>query len=538
MAQTYTLEEAAQRLGLSQDEFKRRIKDEWKAVRSFRDGPTLRYRATDIDELARQLGEASDPGFQLGPVGAESVEVPESFDDSDHFALNDDTPEAKKPAADEPLLFDTDEEPTFHFEVDPGEKAAKTGADSNVRVDAPAGSGRQPDPNQSQLTDEISLDLSGPSSSIIRPGQLSGTKLTSGLSGNKLAGPMSSTKLSGPPSGKIPGPTSGIVNPDDGSSEFELNLDADSDSFELKLGNDSDEADIGLDLSPPAGSDRGPLSGINLGKPADSGLSLESRPSSIGPSTLKGSDVDQDFELTLDGPTDTDTAKQNSSRSLGAKKNSLDSEFELTLDDNSGVVDSLGEDLLGPKSTPKSGAGQGDIFETDFELPVMSDESGSEVVAVDSDEFSTDIESSDFDLAISDSDAPADDDSASQVVLVDDELPEYDDGGVVVEEDDAFDEVALEEGASASKALRGVRPDDDDDEEYDYTQPAQTVAAAPAPWGALPVVVLFPCLFLTFLGAIMSFELLRGMWGYQQPTTPGNLVVRGMADAFGLKTAD
>src|SRR5438270_6744414 len=61
MAQTYTLEEAAQRLGITPDEMKRRLKDDWKTVRSFRDGPTLRFRAQEIDELARTLGLGSDP---------------------------------------------------------------------------------------------------------------------------------------------------------------------------------------------------------------------------------------------------------------------------------------------------------------------------------------------------------------------------------------------------------------------------------------------------------------------------------------------
>ena len=55
MAQTYTLDEAANRLGMSAEEFKRRLKDEWKSIRSFRDGATLRFRSADIDELAKQL---------------------------------------------------------------------------------------------------------------------------------------------------------------------------------------------------------------------------------------------------------------------------------------------------------------------------------------------------------------------------------------------------------------------------------------------------------------------------------------------------
>jgi hypothetical protein len=36
----------------------------------------------------------------------------------------------------------------------------------------------------------------------------------------------------------------------------------------------------------------------------------------------------------------------------------------------------------------------------------------------------------------------------------------------------------------------------------------------------------------------MSFEVLRGMWGYQQPNKPSDSLVRGMADTFGMKAAE
>ena len=292
MAQTYTLDEAARRLSLSPEEFKRRIKDEWKSVRSFRAGPTLRFRAADIDELARMMGEASDPGLQLGAVGDGSGEAGVA-DDSDHFAITDDHPSDGpstvasgvsgpfRPAADPPLGLDA-APPAFDF-TDSGSKAKfeKTGTDSDVRVEPAGGSGRLGlDAVGQSPTEEIALDLSGPGSAIIRPS--SSAKLTPGASGKlsgppsgKLAGPPSG-KLAGPPSGKIPGPTSGKVNPADGSSEFELSLDADSDSFELQLAGDGSD-EVGLDLSPPPG-DRGGLSGINLGRPADSGISLRTSP--------------------------------------------------------------------------------------------------------------------------------------------------------------------------------------------------------------------------------------------------------------------
>src|SRR5437764_624878 len=126
MAQTYTLEEAALRLGISPDEMKRRLKEEWKTIRSFRDGPTLRFRATDIDELARSLGAASDPGLQLAPI-------PTPEPGSDDFKVKDPKKAAAKPAADdEPLLFAAEEE-GFALSPDapksPPAKPVKDGSD-------------------------------------------------------------------------------------------------------------------------------------------------------------------------------------------------------------------------------------------------------------------------------------------------------------------------------------------------------------------------------------------------------------------------
>src|SRR5207248_8008218 len=55
-------------LHTSQDEVKKLAED--KKVRAFRDRGTLRFRAQDIDELARSLGLGSDPDLPLGEVPA------------------------------------------------------------------------------------------------------------------------------------------------------------------------------------------------------------------------------------------------------------------------------------------------------------------------------------------------------------------------------------------------------------------------------------------------------------------------------------
>ena len=234
MAQFYTLEEAATRLSIGPDEFRRRLRTEWTSIRPFRDGPTLRFRAADIDELARSLGAASDPGLPLGPVGSPAAE-----ESGDYAALPADRPlEPRSPAADDRLG------PARRGHLRRPRRRAngkpKTKGDSDVRLDL----SKPPQPSQTPRphlpTEEIALDLSGPASGTLKS-----------PSSAKLSAPKSGPKLTGD-SGKIPSP-SGKKNETDSSSEFELSLDSDSDSFELQLAADSsDEVDIG---STDSGSD-------------------------------------------------------------------------------------------------------------------------------------------------------------------------------------------------------------------------------------------------------------------------------------------
>src|SRR4051794_19057899 len=65
----YTLEQAAERLGIAPD----RLSDmsRKREVRSFHDRGTLRFRKQEIDELARQRGMGSDAELQLGDSSVE-----------------------------------------------------------------------------------------------------------------------------------------------------------------------------------------------------------------------------------------------------------------------------------------------------------------------------------------------------------------------------------------------------------------------------------------------------------------------------------
>jgi serine/threonine protein kinase len=73
--------------------------------------------------------------------------------------------------------------------------------------------------------------------------------------------------------------------------------------------------------------------------------------------------------------------------------------------------------------------GEKDIFESDFEVPALEDESGSQAVALD--EPDTDLESSDFDLALGEEDVATEDESGSQVVALEDE-EEVDEGAATI----------------------------------------------------------------------------------------------------------
>jgi hypothetical protein len=514
MAQTYTLDEAANRLGMSGEELKRRLKDEWKSIRSFRDGATLRFRSADIDELARSLGQASDPGLQMGPPGA--APQPGS---SDEFLLADPPTDPAGSPIDDDSVVPTEDIFSLAAGDSGKSKKSKKPGDSDVRLESsnrPAGGGETSSP-----TEEIALDLGGSS----------GSGLKAGKSSSKLKAPKSGPNLAGPGSGnKIPGPPPSPANPmsTDSSSEFELSLDADSGSFELQISDSSEEVPIGSEK--PPSSRPGGQSGINLGKPADSGVSLEKK----GGATEDDSD---DFELSLD-PSDSELTNKlkapKSSKPSSPKGDSSDSEFELTLDDNSGVTDHLASELR------EEGA-KGDIFETDFELPAVQDDadSGSEVVAIESSD--TDLENSDFDLALDEADAPAADESESQVVLLDDESGDsgrraaaVTGAGAAVAATRTKRPVADEddEDESAGAALRDVRTRDE------YEEEVSARPAPPAKWGPLPAAVLVPCLIFTFLGGIMAFELINGMWGYNHGTKPGGTFVRAIAGMLDMDPKD
>jgi hypothetical protein len=459
MAQYYTLDEAAQKLGLTTEAFRRKLATEWKnSPRRYPDGATLRFQVREIDELARSIGQGSNAEVQ-------AADAPSTTDSSsEDFVPLPSSEEVSIGAAKSGRL-------------------PKSAPDSDIKLEGASGKNKPPSSKvkkhpPDQPTEEFELDS----------GKVKGPKTPQ--KGQKF-------EVSSDPDIKIKAPS----EPVDSGSEFELSLAPDSsDEFDLKLSDDdSDEVQIG---TMPRGLKAGD-SGINLQAPADSGISLEDKSSS------------SEFELQLqaeEGKPSSKPKKPTTDKippAAQGKTDDSDSEFELTLDDS-------GEKVAAESTTTFDSGEQKDIFETDFELPALDDESGSEAVALESD---TDVESSDFDLAIDESDASAEEASESEVVAID------------------------EEEAATTRRRRG-----DAEEELDELEAAEDVdleaeeevrpsrapaAAAPATWGTPWVLMLLLWAPIMLLTGMMGFELLHSMWGYHSPYKPTSGLVRFIAESVG-----
>ena|SRR5947209_11040570 len=195
MAQYYTLDEAAARLGLTTDAFRRKLATEWKQTpRRYPDGATLRFQATEIDELARTLGDGSDTDL---PVDA-PLKLADDSSSEDFVALGTDEPVIRREPASSGRL--------------------KKSGDSDVRLDTAGGTVR-PAARPPLEPTEIDIDLE---------------------------------QKAKPPSSKKIHPTPQVSNqskpPDSTVGDFDLGLGSDSsDEFELQLTDDeSEEIDIGV----------------------------------------------------------------------------------------------------------------------------------------------------------------------------------------------------------------------------------------------------------------------------------------------------
>lgn len=486
MAQTYTLEEAVRKLGIPKAEFQRRLNEDLRHIRPMRDGTTLRFRAHDIDELARSMGQASDPELILADSAYELEPSPPPPAPSPPKPAPTSL-SSKKPAADDPLNLDLDDlqlapenNPTVPAKpiapkTAPLPKASKPADEEPLVLD-----------DDFQVTLEPPAPAPGPRNTKLptgpqRPANVVDLDLDAPLTPSK--GPGSSGRLNKPAQPKPPATDEALVL-------------------------DDDNVDLGAPQRDVTG--HGPDSGIGLRNPVDSGISLESAAS------------EDDFDLDLDSVANPKSGKivgggPKSGRNLLADS---DSEFELNLDD-------LGESA---ELQLQEVSGHKDIFETNFDVQSL-DESGSQVVpleesAVEADsDFDLDLEVSEAEVEIEEvEEAP----SAAPVAKSKPSAKKK----AADEGDVSFDNIDLDDSLSASKALRGAQITEDELEEAEEAQPVQTVEAKPASWGVLPLIVMFPCLIIGIIASLMGFELVRGQWGYTQPYRPTSFITRTVAESF------
>jgi excisionase family DNA binding protein len=414
-------------------------------------------------------GARSDSGVRLIPMDEEAVSMeanmPSSATDS-AVRLEKDSGSKKKDGAG--AGADADDLALTTQEID---------LDAELRKAAESAQGKKPKSKVKPKTDVKKGDLQMPDSGSF---ELADT----------------GQELPPPPKPASPSAPTSLRSKQQGS-DFELAAQDD----------DSDEVSLG-ELAPPTDVTSGVnLSGINLDKPADSGINLgksESRNDSL------------EFELSLDEPDSSETKG-------AAPVEEVDSsgEFELTLDESGGLAP-LEEEAAAE-------GGDKDIFETDFDMPALDEESGSEAVALD--DSDTELESSDFDLSLG-----GGEESGSQVVALEDE--EADEGAATVAAPAGRrGGVSLEEDLEAEGLDEDLMPGEGEEEPEGDEELAggrvAVVAAAPASWGLLPGITMCFCVPVMILASMVSFELLHGMWGYKQAYKSSGILVKPLADMLG-----
>jgi hypothetical protein len=574
----YTLEEAAHRLGLSAAELSGMAQR--REVRAFADRGTWRFRAQDVEEMARQRGIPSDPSLHSMPVtpggdtgsGTEEISpfmiqdltevmTPPSDEDDigvDLFASSVD--DARKKSSDSGVFLGPKSGLEFETSplTDPGgagsailgapPKSGGVGRQPSSGIKPPSGRHSGPQPPVSPAAqlpgdEDDSVvpigreSLGGPGDSSVRLDGLSGRLPDSGvrlvdfddlpgLSG--LVAPPSSTRLgasSKPPTIKTAPPEVVSKLPPSTPELPPFTYEPEKPEKSPSKPPSSAEFDFGtsaeFDLSPsaaPSPSD----SVFDLSTPSMESIELQitSDLEDSGSSAI-------DLEKVQSGGSSTDRA----GRTLDADSSDDSVTFELTMEDDAPAkrsgqhqpINSSFELTLEPEAAPASGSD--DVSDSsDFEL-TLDDSSSSSVEVEDktpSAAATDELESSDFELAL-------DDDSISEIV--DDTGSEV----VVLEDDDSKASTAEGEVESAAAV---AELDEVSDAALAVVEPAEETApgaatispdAVPlaADWGWTSLLLVPTTLVMLFTGFLL-FEMLRSVWSYQDPSPVAAPVYRMM----------
>lgn len=520
MAQDFlTLEEAAQRLGLTPQELNSMAQH--REIRAFADRGVWRFRVTDIEELSRRKGLSSDQEIDVqsdikGPATPDRIDLLVGPGSDDKIDLGAHTPQSLKfdegPASSS-FVFggpgvrsSTPSAPKSNIDLDDDsivplgrETLAAGEGGSAIRLDSLSGklSGRLPDSGVRLVDFDLNPINQSPSSRKLVPPPVpppvtpsSGIKIpqtpaakTGMGSGKMRPGPQ------GAPSGKMSKPPLPPVSA--ASSEFELRpsereLPNDSifdfttpslPSLELELSDDlrsHDVVDLGSDLASPSsgGSMRGKIP-VEDEESSSFELNLEgsSAEFATGPKTplpsksTKAKELSSEFDLSLDAPEESS------------------SDFELTLEDSSGSSEAI---------------------------PALADsDSSNNTARIPAEDVSV-SEDSDFELAL-DEDSAVVDETGSEVVVIDEDEESSGVGAGA-----AVAGAAALAGAGALAAGRrkkgAVVQDDEEIEEFDEEEAELRPAAGRATeWGWISLIHIPTALVMVFTGFLL-FEMVKGIW--------------------------
>jgi excisionase family DNA binding protein len=486
MVQEYlNLDEAAQQLGMTKEDLAKKAQK--REIRAFADRGTWKFRKQDIEEHARQAGIGS---------GAEIV-----FGD-----LDEGLPELESGSSDQILLSDQT-------------LAESPSGSSGKRVLGMDEFGRTPSDSDVRLVAESTTKKKGSDSDVKLVG---GTKPPSDSDVKVVAAgpeqPESDVKIKGPAPGdsevrldraKAPS-DSGIRMADplthsgtgDVTQDLPVFRGVEDEGLIISSGSSGDQPiagdlDSDFDLSPPKDD-----SSFELGTQGDSDITLALDDSTgLAP---------EDSKVKLPGESDVTVGSPSSSGlSLSSP---ADSGIAL---DRAPTPGRSGRNLGATEGPTKPSS---DIFETDFEVPVL--DSDQEIPSSGSGSSSTEQLSADSDFELSGSDVGAglDADSSSQVLSLEGEEQVDESAATRLQaapkEDEQWEEDLQEPGGefeedSGSAPQRAVADDSG-------SAPAlMPVGAAEAEWGGLMIGILGFSAVLMFVLGLVMMDLVRTMWGWE-----------------------
>lgn len=595
MAQGYfTLEEAAQHLGMPADELSQMAQR--REIRAFADRGTWRFRTQDVEELAQKRGgaPAAAPDLDLGgpdldlDVGGPDLGADLDMDEPAAAApdlgapldlggdldLDEPAPvkkrtsnlDAKAKNPKKTSMADGDDE-LFEFELSmDGGDAQDLEADSSINVVAPPPTDASPKRDSAVkmvFDDNDDFDLADqPRKTGLPSPAKAKTKLPADSAEQLVPFDDEPTVgLSDDDHGDGPVNLADNLEPSPVAPELPQTQEFQIDDFDAELREAEEatrrpktkapelptsspfelsESDLDDDMPPPP--PKKTTSGLRKTKvfkdpaPASEDEDEVSLGDLSPESDFAGSSGSSGINLHL--PADT---------GVNLEKAGDEVEFELSLDAD-GPPPSIKQSDL------DAGGGGGSESSSEFELTL--DDTGGLASLEDESPSTEAAEGEEKDIFETDFDIPAleEEGSGSEVVAVDEadtdlESSDFDfdaAGGGGGGEDSGSQVVALDEEVDDSDAGHPSKSDDEEETEEEVDELAEdddsappsrapAPAAAPANWGALPAIFMLPCVVVMFLLSLMTFEMLHGMWGYKQTYKPTGVLVKPISELFGAE---